>query len=286
MPDRPNADPWHTADLDLGAYLDRVGLADLDPAAFEPDLLALGALHEAHVRTFTFDNIDVLLEQHPGVGLAAVQEKFLGRGRGGYCFEHATLFAAVLERLGYAVRRHLGRVDTGTDAIGARTHMTVAARVAGRWWLCDPGFGMSLIRPIPLSDGVEADHYGWRSRVAAAPEGWELHRLGDGGWQRLHSVDALTVHPIDPVVGHHFTSTFPGSHFRSGLMVARYLADRHVTLTHESVTIRRAGEPTQRERVGPLELGGWLDVLEVPLTDDERTRLLARCADLSVGAGR
>ena len=30
-----------------------------------------------------------------------MQEKFVGRGRGGYCFEHGALFAAALERLGY-----------------------------------------------------------------------------------------------------------------------------------------------------------------------------------------
>ena len=53
------------------------------------------------MRTFTFDNIDVLLGTHPGVTLDAVQAKFVTRGRGGYCFEHGTLFAAVLERLGY-----------------------------------------------------------------------------------------------------------------------------------------------------------------------------------------
>ena len=72
------------------------------------------------MRTFTFDNIDVLLEQHPGVGLDAVQAKFVGRGRGGYCFEHATLFAAALERLGYPVERRLGRV--GDPSEKARTH--------------------------------------------------------------------------------------------------------------------------------------------------------------------
>jgi N-hydroxyarylamine O-acetyltransferase len=62
----------------------------------------LQALHEAHVRAFTFDNIDVLLEQHPGVELADVEAKFVGRGRGGYCFEHSTLFAAVLGALGFS----------------------------------------------------------------------------------------------------------------------------------------------------------------------------------------
>jgi len=100
----PNID-WQADLLDLPGYLARLGVP-----AREPSGPALAELHEAHVRTFTFDNIDVLLGQHPGVSLDAVQEKFVGRGRGGYCFEHSTIFAAALDRLGYDVRRHLGRV--------------------------------------------------------------------------------------------------------------------------------------------------------------------------------
>ncbi|WP_345525192.1 hypothetical protein [Nocardioides endophyticus] len=58
-----SSDPWSTDQLDLTGYLARLG------APAPPDAAALAELHEAHVRTFTFDNIDVLLGQHPGVSL-------------------------------------------------------------------------------------------------------------------------------------------------------------------------------------------------------------------------
>src|SRR5262249_15843713 len=115
--EEPVDDPWQIDRLDLDAYLARVAVP-----ARPPSRAALDELHEAHVRTFTFDNIDVLLDQHPGVDLDAVQAKFVGRGRGGYCFEHGTLFAAALERLGYPVARRLGRV---AGSSGARTHCVV-----------------------------------------------------------------------------------------------------------------------------------------------------------------
>ena len=54
--------PWSTEQLDLDAYLARIGASPAPPSR-----AALDALHEAHVRSFTFDNIDVLLDQHPGV---------------------------------------------------------------------------------------------------------------------------------------------------------------------------------------------------------------------------
>src|SRR5687768_3229258 len=140
--------PWQIERLDLDAYLARIDLG-----AQPPSRSALDRLLEAHVRTFTFDNIDVLLEQHPGVGLDAVQNKFVGRGRGGYCFEHATLFAAALERLGYAVERRLGRVGDPNEK--ARTHNVVVVTLDNQRLLCDPGFGVSTLRAPPPVDGAE-----------------------------------------------------------------------------------------------------------------------------------
>src|SRR5262245_28774591 len=84
--DPMHTDPWQMGSLDLDGYLGRLGVT-----ARECSRAALAELHEAHVRAFTFDNIDVLLGRHPGVSLAAIQGKFVDRGRGGYCFEHSTI---------------------------------------------------------------------------------------------------------------------------------------------------------------------------------------------------
>lgn len=267
------ADEWQIDRLDLEGYLSALGVTARAPGA-----VALAELHEAHVRTFTFDNIDVLLEQHPGVELDTVQEKFLGRGRGGYCFEHTTLFAAALERLGYEVRRGLGRVrDQRTGMLQGRTHMVAEVTLGDGRWLCDPGFGMSLLRPIRMQDGAQDDHLpGWKHRLRLTATGeWELLRLREQGWELAHTTDPLAVKPVDVAMGHHFTSTYPASHFRSGLMLAKHVPGRHITVTHQTVTIRTPGEDTEHRPLEPGELARWLDELEANLTADERSRLLA-----------
>ena len=264
-----DASPWLTEQLDLGGYLRRIGG---QPAL--PSRAALDALHEAHVRAFTFDNIDVLLDQHPGVRLDAVQEEFVGRGRGGYCFEHAVLFAAALERLGYVVERRLGRVG---DPAAPRTHCVVVVTIDGERLLADPGFGMSVLRPIPLADGAEDDYGGWRYRLRqvaiGAGRGWVLERWRDEHWEPMHTHDELPVHPVDLAVGNHFTSTYPTIHFRQMLMLTRHVNGRHVALTHETVTVRRPGAATEHRALGEGELSDWLDELDVPLTGDERVAL-------------
>ncbi len=279
MGSTPSPDPWQVDRLDLDGYLGRLGVP-----ARTPSPGALAELHEAHVRTFPFDNVDVLLDQHPGVALDAVQRKFVGRGRGGYCFEHTTLFAAALERLGYDVERRLGRVgdpDAGRQL--GRTHMVVEVVLDGQRHLCDPGFGMSLLRPIPMADGAEDDHLpGWRHRVRRTAEGhWALLRHREGGWEVAHTTDELGVQPVDVEIGHHYTSTFPGSHFTTGLVLARHLPGRHVTVTHHSVTIRTPGGPTEHRALHHGELTDWLAVLGLALTEEETDRLLERVRPLS-----
>ena len=269
---------WQIDALDLDGYLTRI-----DVAGGQPSREALDELHEAHVRTFTFDNIDVLLGTHPGVTLEAVQDKFVTRGRGGYCFEHATLFAAVLERLGYEVRRLLGRV--GSPTLSPRTHCVVEVSLDGERLLADPGFGMSVMRPIPLFDGAEDDHHGWRYQVrradpSVAGTGWELHRLREKGWELMHTTDELPVQPVDVTMGHHYTSTYPATHFRHGLMLSRHGDGRHTTVSTDSVTIRRPGEPTEHRDLEDGELEQLLDELAVPLTPEERSRLLGVVARL------
>ncbi len=272
-----SADPWGVERLDLDGYLTWIGA----PAG-PPSVAALDALAEAHVRTFTFDNIDVLLDQHPGVDLDAVQAKFVGRGRGGYCFEHATLFAAALERLGYAVERRLGRV--GDPAAAARTHAVVVVTIDGSRRLCDPGFGFSLLRSLALVDGAEDGYAGRHLRVRAVADGpgraWALDRKGQAGWELAHTHDELPVRPVDIVHGHHYTSTFPTSHFRHMLMVAGNTGDGHLTVTEATATVRRPGAPTEHRAITLDELPALLAELGVPLTDDELARLLRRLAGL------
>lgn len=264
------ADPCAVDRLDLEAYLARIGVA-----ARPPSRAALDELHEAHVRTFTFDNVDVLLESHPGVDLDAVQAKFVGRGRGGYCFEHSTLLGAALQRLGYVVERRLGRV--GDPPTTARTHCVLVVTLDGQRLLADPGFGLSLLRPIPLEDGAQDDYEGWTYRVRSLSlgngRGWALYRRRGSGWELMHCHDELPVLPIDLVAAHHYTSTHPRSLFRQGLMLTRHSPDRHTTVTDSTVSIRRPGRPTEHREISVFEAIDLLRELAVPLTEDDLLRL-------------
>ena len=89
--------------LDLDRYFARIGWTDPVPATMP----TLAGLLRAHMIAIPFENLDVLLGKSPSLELDDLQTKLVDRKRGGYCYEHATLFQAVLARLGcsFSIRR-------------------------------------------------------------------------------------------------------------------------------------------------------------------------------------
>src|SRR5579863_4240379 len=105
------------AALDLEAYLERIGFQ----GAVAPTLEALEALHYAHATSIPFENLDIQLGRPIKIDLESIQAKLVRRGRGGYCFEQNTLFAAVLERFGFSVTALAARVRKGATRVLPRT---------------------------------------------------------------------------------------------------------------------------------------------------------------------
>src|SRR3954471_19326216 len=140
--------------LDLPAYFARIGWN----GSRTPTLATLAALLERHMRAIPFENLDVLLRRPVRLDLDSIQSKLVGARRGGYCFEHATLFAAVLEKLGFETRRHTARVVLFEPVTTApRAHMFLTVCLPEGTFVADPGFGLFTSRvPIPLVDGAEA----------------------------------------------------------------------------------------------------------------------------------
>jgi N-hydroxyarylamine O-acetyltransferase len=158
------SDEWGTDELDLPAYLDRIG----QPAG-EPDGATLARLHRAHVAAIGFENLDVVLGRGVAVDLAAVQDKLVERHRGGYCYEHGVLFAAVLTRLGFDVDRLLARIGHDPQRPRARTHMALRVTGSDGQWLADVGFGTGLLTPLPWTDDGREGRQGFTSTYPSSP---------------------------------------------------------------------------------------------------------------------
>src|SRR5262249_30740485 len=133
--------------LDLDAYLTRIN--QVGPLA--PTQQVLERLHLAHTTHIPFENLNVLLGRPIRLDLDSLQAKLVRDRRGGYCFEQNTLFASVLEQIGFRVTRLAARVRLGAHRLLPRTHMLLRVDVDGQPWLADVGFGgAGLLQPILL----------------------------------------------------------------------------------------------------------------------------------------
>lgn len=254
---------WHTDDIDVERYLE---LLDVEHGPANVELLE--TLHGRHVRTFPFCAIDVLLGQHPGVEPATVSKRILVDGLGGYCFEHAQLFAAACEALGFEVTRRLGRVHSMTNT---RTHTCIEVTIDGKRFLTDPGFGLSITGPIELTEGASRQEFHGEYTVHGfqrdGVQFWELRRNGE----TAHTHDSLPVVPVDVASGHLVTST--GSPFTKLLIASRFIGQEHHSLAGTTLSIRRADQPTERQELTVDETIETVQKLGVNLDEDRIRRL-------------
>jgi N-hydroxyarylamine O-acetyltransferase len=239
--------------LDLPAYLARIGHS----GPLTPDLASLAALHVAHSSSIPFENLAIQLGQGIRLDLPALQAKLVAGGRGGYCFEHNSLFAAALRGLGFQVRLREARVRRGATTRLARTHLVLEVAIAGEAWLADVGFGGDgILGPVPL-DGRVQERFGDRHRVL--PEGARqvLQTWTEGAWTDLYALEPSEVFPVDLELANHWTSTHPESRVVQTLTAQRCAPGRRSFLRNLAFTVVRGQVSEGRT----LDRGELLQVL-------------------------
>jgi N-hydroxyarylamine O-acetyltransferase len=233
--------------LDLERYFDRIGWR----GEHTPTLATLAGLVRHHVEAVPFENLDVLLRRPIRLDLDARATKLVGARRGGYCFEHATLFAHVLRELGFAVATHSARVIMlKPKAECPRTHMFLTVALPEGTFVVDPGFGGLAPRaPLPL-DG---------SHVRVGDDEHWLASDGDDTILMARTPDKVVTawtstlardFPIDFELANHYTATHPDSAFTQRLLARSYTPEGKLTVMNRDVTL--AGRSWQLANRGEL----------------------------------
>ena len=226
--------------LDLDAYLERIKYT----GSRKPTYDALTGILQAHIASIPFESFDVLLGRPIRLDPEGLQNKMITARRGGYCFEHSTLFRAALEHVGFQPIAHAARVVMLTPRQSApRTHMFLTVVLDGTTYVLDPGFGgHGPLVPLPLVENLDTR------------EGPDIHRFTrrDGEWLLETNIAGVMSplwistlepeSPIDFVMGNHFTSTWPESRFVQSLMLRAITPDgRRVSVMNRDVTVAQNG---------------------------------------------
>jgi N-hydroxyarylamine O-acetyltransferase len=233
---------WGSQQLDLGAYLRRTGYR----GPLEPSAAALRELHRCHVASVPFENLDIMLGRPIELDIANLQAKLVGSRRGGYCFEHNLLFAAVLERVGFSFTGLSARVTMGAEMTSRpMSHMCLCVDAGGERWLADVGFGGDgLMEPLRAEPGtmVSQGSGGWEYRLADLDgRTWALESRRAEGWLELYVFTFEPRWPIDYRVFNWYTSTHPRSAFTSRVIAQKAGDGSRVSLIGDELTVARPG---------------------------------------------
>jgi N-hydroxyarylamine O-acetyltransferase len=223
-----------TESFDLDAYLERIQWG----GAVRQDLDCLSALLRAHMMSIPFENLDVLLGRPIRLDLEGLQAKLVRACRGGYCFEHATLFAAALEALGFEPVRHVARVILFVPrSASGRTHMFLTVPLAQGRYVLDPGFGSLASRvPVPLVEGEQAQIGSEKHWMARDGADWVLYAQVGAAPVAAWVSTLQQENPVDFEMGSHYTSTYPASSFVQRIMLRALTETGRVTVMNRDVT--------------------------------------------------
>lgn len=221
--------------MDIDAYLDRI--AAKRPATVDGP--ALAELHERHLATVPFENLDI----HLGVPIELDEDRLVAKvigGRGGFCYELNGAFAALLRALGAEVTL-LSAAVYGPSGLGPPFDHMVLRVDLDEPWLADVGFGRHSIRPLRLSERGDQTDPGGTFRLVSVDGnagGGDLDVLRDG--TPAYRVEARARRLADYAPTCWWQQTWPSSHFRAGPVASLQTADGQVTVAGRTL-IRTVG---------------------------------------------
>ncbi|OWJ61995.1 arylamine N-acetyltransferase family protein [Inquilinus limosus] len=240
-----------TDSFDLDAYLHRIG----HDGPVAPDLATLQALVFRHACAIPFENLDPLLGRAPLLDPGSLQRKLVAGGRGGYCFEQNLLLRLTLLAIGFRVTAHTARVLWGQpeDHISARSHMLLRVDLDDGPRIVDVGFGgQTLTGVLRLEPGIEqpTPHEPFR----LLPVGGDLKLQAKTGdqWRSMYRFDLQEQWPVDYEASNWYLATHPGSHFVTGLTVARPQPDARHALGNADYAVHRLGGGTERRTLADV----------------------------------
>lgn len=212
--------PYETYDgCDIKKYLERIGY----PGSPGTDLETLVALHECHVSSVPYENLEIMARKDLKLDIPSLYEKIVGRKRGGYCFELNGLFAWLLEGLGFELVQHFGRWLRGEPlAYPTRRHRVLRVKLDGKEYLCDVGVGMPAPRrPLLLEFDTVQEQNGEQYRIVRDDINiYVVQYFSSGGeWKNLYSFNDDPCIPIDYFLPHYYCVTHPDSPFLNMTMV-------------------------------------------------------------------
>ncbi len=238
----------------------------------EVSIAFLKELQNAHLDTFPFSNLGVLLHENLSLESQVLFDRVVTNKRGGYCFEQNKILFEVLKYLGFQCDIALCRVLHNRNVDVPRTHRITRVALDGSNYIVDVGFGPLCPRePLLLDLDKPQDQGDSVYRIIQPDLGrYLLQKKEVDGWFTLYSFDNGIYTDADCLCGHHYSSTHPDAAFVNNLVVSLKSYDDVRLLRNGEFHRTRGGGNTVTEISSKDSLGVILaQEFGISLTSDQ-----------------
>lgn len=185
---------------------------------------------------FSFENLDVLLNDSEDITKAFIYEKLIEKRRGGVCYELNGLLYLILRSLDYHVRFAVATVWSPNGWVMDRTHTIILWEHADGLYLIDSGSGNNLTLQPMLIDGkkVTSPAGTFRVRTHETERGTVLAEKQEGKhWTKRYAFYLDEVGWDDMNRVKRLIQTDPASPFLDDILVARIVSDGTISINSE-----------------------------------------------------
>jgi len=159
--------------------------------------------------------------------------------------------------------------------------MALRVTIDGVSWLADVGFGSCVLtEPLKFDSAEPQVSLHDTFRLVPAGRELELQLRFDGAWHPVYQLSREPQTEVDYEPANWFTATYPTSHFRRDLIVARTTAEARFTLSQNRLSVRRPDGSMERRNLTVDELESVLaETFHLPVEASWRP-LLERAVEL------
>ena len=180
-------------------------------------------LMKAHVASFAFSSMAVVLKETISLELDAIYEKVVVQRRGAYCFEHNKLFYELLKALGFEVKFYIARVVNNKKVEAPLTHRFTLLHHENERYLVDVGFGYFCpTKPIKFEEEETTAQLDYVYRVHRFEERtYALQMIHSQKWYTFYKFDLNPCYEVDFEVANFYSHKHPKAIFVNNLVVSR-----------------------------------------------------------------
>ncbi|CAG8109101.1 unnamed protein product [Penicillium salamii] len=273
------------------------------------DATLLSAIQASHLCRIPYENVALHYNQTPSISLDVldIYQKFVERGRGGYCMENNIFLHHVLRVLGFQVfltgARLYRDASSATPGWSGWEHaVNIVTLEDGAKYLVDVGYGGDgPTVPLPLTADVVTPNigtqelrllYGSMPGIADNQRDiwtYQFRNGPDQPWKSGYAFHELEFFQQDFEVMNFFTSQSPSCFLTARLLVIRFLSNEKgvygkMILDQEKLKENLGGKSVlistfqnEEERVGALR-----DRFDIHLTDVEAKAIFGKTSALVI----